>query len=144
MASIRLLTDSPALVDTDMLVVPVFEGESIAAAVPALDAACAGEIARATASGEIRGRLYEFFVTPASGSGWKSGRVAIAGAGRASEFDGERLRKLAAAAALLARARRLRRVAFVLRGPLGGPDAAQAAAEGLVLAGFSGDQVQDR
>src|SRR3954470_9689711 len=97
---VRLITDGPSLVDTDLLVVPAFDGEALAQAWPAADAATGGEIGRATASGEIRGRLYEMFVTPVS-SGWKAGRIAVAGAGKAADFDTERLRKLAAAAALL-------------------------------------------
>jgi hypothetical protein len=79
-------------------------------------------------------------VTPASGAGWKSGRVAIAGAGKASDFDTERLRKVATAAALLARGRRMPRVAFMLRGPVPALEGIQAITEGLILAGFSVDQ----
>ncbi len=74
MPSIRLVTDSPASIDTDLLVVPVFDGESLAEAFQALETATGGEIGRASASGEIRGRLYEFFVTPATG--WKARRIA--------------------------------------------------------------------
>jgi leucyl aminopeptidase len=132
--------DAPARVETDLLVVPVFDGEAVAGALPAIDQATRGEVARAGASGEIRGRLYEFFVTPFTADGFRAGRVAIAGAGKAADFDLERLRKVATAAALLARGRRIPRVAFLLRGPMVGPDAAQAVTEGLILAGFSVDQ----
>jgi leucyl aminopeptidase len=137
---VRLITSSPSSVDTDLLVVPEFEGEALAGALPALDRATGGDVQRATDSGEIRGRLFEVFVTPSSGSGWKPARVAIAGAGKAGDFTTERLRKLAAAAALVARGRRIPRVAFLMRGPIPAPEAAQAIAEGLVLAGFSVDQ----
>jgi leucyl aminopeptidase len=95
---------------------------------------------RATVSGEIRGRLFEVFVTPASGHDWKPARVVIAGAGKAADFTTERLRKLATAAALVARGRRIPRVAFLMRGPIPAREAAQAITEGLVLAGFSVDQ----
>ena len=132
--------DSPSRVDTDLLVVPIFDGEAAADAVPAIDQATRGEVGRATASGEIRGRLYEFFVTPFTSDGFRAGRVAIAGAGKATDFDLERLRKVATAAALLARGRRIARVAFMIRGPLHGADAVQAVTEGLILAGFSVDQ----
>jgi leucyl aminopeptidase len=134
----RFVTTSPASVDTDLLVVPVFDGEPLAEAFPALDAATGGEVGRASASGEIRGRLYEFFVTPATG--WKTGRIAAAGAGKAGDFDTERLRKIAAASALMARGRRIGRVAFLLRGHLPAADAVQAIAEGLILSAFSVDQ----
>jgi leucyl aminopeptidase len=137
---VRLFTGAPADADTDLLVVPMFDAESIGDALPAVDAATAGEVKRATASGEIKGRLYEFFVTPSSGGGWKPGRVAIAGAGKATDFTTERLRKVASAAALMARGRRIARVAFMVRGPIPAREAVQAIAEGLVLAGFSVDQ----
>lgn len=137
---VRLVTDLPARTDTDLLIIPVFEGEAIADALPAVDQATSGEVRRATASGEIRGRLYDFFVTPGSGNGWKPGRVAIAGAGKPAEFDTERLRKLATAAALLARERRIPRVAFMLRGPFTALEGVQAVTEGLILAAFSVDQ----
>jgi len=137
---VRLTTESPAQVDTDLLIVPAFDGEAVAAALPAIDQAAHGELSRATASGEFKGRLYELFVTHASGAGWKAGRVALVGAGKAADFTTERLRKVAAAAALAARGRRLPRVAFVLRGPLPAREAVQAVTEGLVLAGFSVDR----
>ena len=140
MPSIRFVTADPSSVETDVLVVPVFDGEPLAERMPALDAATGGEVARASASGEIRGRLFEFFVTPTTGQGWKARRVAVAGAGKPADFDTERLRKLAAAAGLLARGRRLPRVAFLLRGQLPARDAVQAVAEGLILSGFSVDQ----
>jgi leucyl aminopeptidase len=137
---VRLVTGPLSQVDTDLLVVPAFEGEAVADAIPALDEAAQGEVRRATASGEIKGRLYELFVTRASGGGFKPTRVAIAGAGKPADFTTERLRKLASAAALMARGRRLARVAFVIRGPIPAREAAQAITEGLILAGFSGDQ----
>jgi leucyl aminopeptidase len=137
---VRLLIGSPSDADADLLVVPVFEGEAVADVLPAVDAATQGEVRRATASGEVKGRLYDLFVTPASGPGWKPGRVAIAGAGKAADLTTERLRKLAAAAALMARGRRIARVAFLVRGSIPARDAVQAIAEGLILAGFSVDQ----
>jgi leucyl aminopeptidase len=137
---IRLATGSPSDCETDLLVVPVFDGESLAAAVPWVDAATGGEAGKAAASGEIRGRLYETFVTPVIGRSAKASRIAIVGAGKAADFDLERLRKVATAAALVARGRRLPRVAFLLRGPLPDADAVQAITEGLVLAAFSVDQ----
>jgi leucyl aminopeptidase len=137
---VGVAVEPPSHVDTDLLVVPVFEGEAVADAMPAVDGATYGEVQRATASGEIKGRLYEIFVTPSSGGGWKPARVAIAGAGKVADFTTERLRKVATAAALMARGRRLARVAFLMRGPIPVPEAAQAITEGLILAGFSVDQ----
>jgi leucyl aminopeptidase len=137
---VRLLIGSPADADADLLVVPAFDGEAVADALPAVDAATQGELKRATASGEVKGRLYELFVTPASGPAWKPRRVAIVGAGKAADFTTERLRRVASAAALMARGRRIPQVAFLVRGSIPARDAVQAIAEGLILAGFSVDQ----
>ena len=71
---VRLITGPPSDADTDLLVVPAFDGESVAEALPAVDTATGGEVKRATVAGEIKGRLYELFVTPSSGPGWKPGR----------------------------------------------------------------------
>jgi leucyl aminopeptidase len=124
--------------DTDLLFVPIFEGESLTKAVPGLDEASGGALGGAADRGEFEGRPYELFLTPL-GRPWRASRVALIGAGKAAGFDTERLRKLATAAALAARQRRVRRLAFLTRG--GGEPAAavQAIAEGLALAAFSGD-----
>jgi leucyl aminopeptidase len=140
LSSIRLITGNAASVETDLLVVPVFDGERIGEAIPDLDAATDGETSRATASGEFRGRFADFFVTPGRHAGWKAVRIALAGAGRREAFDLERLRKLAAASALMARERRIARVAFISRGPFVPAEAVQAIVEGLILAGFSVDR----
>jgi leucyl aminopeptidase len=138
--AVQLVAGTPASVDTDLLVVPFFDREDAAGVVPGLDAATRGEVGKAHGSGEASGKLFELFVTPIVGDGWRAGRVALAGAGPAAEFDMERLRKLATAAALAGRARRARRVAFLHRGTIPARDAVQAIAEGLVLAAFSVDQ----
>ena len=137
---VRVSAELPGQVDTDLLLVPAFDGEALADTLPAIDGATGGEVRRATASGEMKGRLYEIFVTPASGAGWKPRRVAIVGAGKAADFTTERLRKVATAGALMARGRQIARLAFLARGPIPARAAVQAIAEGLILAGFSVDQ----
>jgi leucyl aminopeptidase len=124
--------------ETDVLVVPAFEGEDLAASLPEMDAAAGGEL-RAAQGGEFRGKPYDLFFTPATATGWRVRRIALTGAGGASELDTERLRRAATAAALAARQRGLGRVAFFVRGLPAGPIAVQAVAEGLMLAAFSGD-----
>ena len=76
---------------------------------------------------------------------WKARRVALVGAGREAGFDMGLARKLATAAALAARQRRVESLAFVMRpglpDPSGDVDVAgyvQAIAEGLTLAEFDG------
>jgi leucyl aminopeptidase len=138
-SAVRLLAGSPAQVDVDLLFVPLFEGEPIADSLTGLDGATSGEVTRAVTSGELKGRPYDFFVTPVI-SGWKARRVALVGAGKAGDFTLDRLRKVAAAAAMTARQKRVDRVAFLERGGLDGPGAVQAIADGLTLSAFSADQ----
>ena len=76
---------------------PCFQDGDDLADLSGLDAAVSGDIERARASGEFRGKLYEFFITRVSGAGWKPARVALVGAGRRQELDIERLRRIAAA-----------------------------------------------
>ena len=137
---IRLATRTAQEIDTDILVVPIFDGEPAGDLASWLNEATGGEIVRAMNSAEIRGRLYELFLTPVTARIAKSSRVALIGAGKRADFDLERLRKVATAAALAARGRRIARLAFLLRGPLTGADGVQAVTEGLVLAAFSVDQ----
>jgi leucyl aminopeptidase len=137
---VRLSVDSPASIDTDLLVIPMFEGET-RAPMDGLDGAAAGEVSHALSTGEAAGRPFELFFTPLVRD-WKARRVALAGAGHSQSFDLERLRRLAAAAVLAARQRRLTRVAFVVRHPedarppFTDAQAAQAVAEGLMTAGY--------
>ncbi|HEX5475382.1 MAG TPA: leucyl aminopeptidase [Vicinamibacterales bacterium] len=139
--TLRVTRDALARVDTDLAIVLAFEDEDILGAVDmdGLDAATGGEIARAV-RGEFRGCPYEWFMTPSSAAGWRAGRVALIGAGPRAGFDLERLRRIATAAALAGRQRRVARIAFVCRGLLPVPAAVQAIAEGLMLAAFSSDQ----
>ncbi len=136
--AVSLLGVPAADVDTDLLIIPVFDGESVPADVDGLDAATGGAVGRAIATREVQGKPYELFLTPA-GNGWRAGRVALVGAGKADEYTTERVRRVATAAALGARQRRIGRIAWMHRGAVDPADAVRAATEGLVLASFSGD-----
>ncbi len=139
---VRLSIDPLPSVETDLLVVPMFEGETRAPA-DGLDGAVAGEISRALSSGEAPGRPYDLFLTPVVRD-WKARRIAIVGAGNRQAFDLERLRRLATTAALAARNRRLTRIAFVVRhadgaaAPFTDAQGAQAVAEGLMAGAYNG------
>jgi len=126
-------------VDTDLLVLPVFEGEDAAARVPGLDEATSGFVSRALASREIQGKPYELYLTPVVRE-WRAARVALIGAGKAEEFGTERLRRVTTAAAIAARQRRIKRIAVVHRGDVEPAAGVQAIAEGLLLANFSADR----
>ena len=117
---------------------PVFEREDASAGVPGLDEASAGAVSRALTSREIQGKPFELFLTPVA-KPWKAGRVALVGAGRVEDFDTERLRRVASAAALAARQRQIKRMAFAHRGELPTAAGVQAIAEGVLLANFRPD-----
>ena len=123
-------------IDADLLIVPWFQGET-PGAVPDLDAATGGELARALSAKEFLAKPYELCVAPITAAGWKARRVMAIGGG-GGERGTDLLRKLAAAAGLAARQRSVARAAFAVRGAGHAADLAQAAAEGLTLAEFYG------
>ena len=131
-------------VDVDLLVVPWFEGESLGA-FEALNQATGAEMARSLSSKEFASRPYDLFLTPVMHAAWKARRVALLGAGPVAAYTTAVARRLATAAALAGRQRRIERMGFVLRPGLAEPSGdldvagfAQAIAEGLTLAEFSG------
>lgn len=131
-----------------MVVLPWFEGEPLAAYAD-LDRAAAGEVARALEGREFSARPYELFITPIVDRGWRPRRLALIGAGPQATFDAGLARRLATTAGLMARSRRVARLAFVMRpgqaAPSGDVDVAgfvQALAEGLTLSEFSGTTYQ--
>jgi leucyl aminopeptidase len=137
--AVSLNTAPAAQSSTELLVIPVFEQDDLQD-VSGLDGATGGEVSRAQTSGEFRGKLYELFFTPAARQGWKAHRVALVGAGPRKEFTTERLRRIATTAGLAARQRRVTTVALLYREHPGieAPLAAQALAEGLILANYNG------
>jgi leucyl aminopeptidase len=136
-----------ASVDADLLVVPWFEEEG-PAAVPAIDAASGGEVARALQSREFVGRSYDIFSTRVTDPAWQVRRLVVVGAGKRSTFGTDIARKLAVAAGLWARQHRVTRAAFVMRADATGGAStahmAQAIAEGLTLAEFDGGSYKTR
>ena len=135
-SSVGIVTGSLASVDTDLLVIPWFENEAHSA-IDGLDLATSGEAGRALASGEFQAKPYEMFFAPVTAtSGWRAKRVGLIGAG--SKADGDTIRKVASAAGHNARAKRIGRVAFAIRGGGNVAEFAQAAIEGLTLAEFHG------
>src|SRR4051812_49695254 len=78
--AVRLSVDALPRLDTDLIVVPLFEGESTAEAAAALDDGTAGELRRAAEARELTGRPFEFFVTPLVAGGWRARRGALRGA----------------------------------------------------------------
>jgi len=134
--TLSLVTSALAEIATDLLLVPVFDGDSLDD-IPGLDAAAGGHISRAMTSGEFTGRPFEIYLTPLTG--WKTARVGLVGAGKREDFTTERMRRVATAAALAARQRRVTRIAWLVRGDIPAPAAVQASVEGVGLSAFSID-----
>lgn len=125
-------------IETDLLIFPIFEGETASGDLKAIDDAAGGAVGRALASKEIEGKPFELLLTPVAG--WRAERILAIGAGRRAEFTTDRLRRVATAAAISAKQRRIKRLTWMHRGDLDMAVSAQAAAEGLLLAGFSADR----
>jgi leucyl aminopeptidase len=133
---LALITTTPSEIATDLLLVPVFDADSLDD-ITGLEAGSSGHISKAMATREVQGRPYELFLTPLTG--WQAPRIALVGAGKRADFNTERLRRVAAAAALAARHRRVTRIAWLVRGDNPAAAAVQASAEGLAHAAFSSD-----
>jgi leucyl aminopeptidase len=121
-------------IEAELLIVPWFQGEG-ADALPGLDAATGGELARALTSREFQLKPYELFFTAITDASWRTRRVAVIGGG-GGERGTDLLRRLATASGLAARQRYVARAAFVVRGQGDAADLGQAVAEGLTLAEF--------
>src|SRR3954447_14296646 len=130
--SVRVLTAEAPAVETDILFLPVFEGEEPGTLLDGLGEPTGQAVVRAVRGKEFQGKPFELFMLPVV-SGWKAARVALIGCGHAADVGMDRLRQVGGAAALAARQRRLARVAILNRGLEPAADAAQAITEGLVL-----------
>jgi leucyl aminopeptidase len=132
------LTNRPSRdIETDLLILPVFEDDSLQDETD-LDTASGGELAAALARREVTGKPFELFVTTVRG--WKTTRVMLVGAGPLADFTSDRLRRLAIAGGLAARERGVTRIGLIHRAAanVGPEQAAQMLAEGAVLASFDG------
>ena len=125
----------PAEVDTELVVVPVFEEDDLAD-VSELDSATGGEVNRARTSREFKGKLYELFLAGLIDRKWRARRVLLIGAGPPGGLSTDRLRKLGATAGLAARQRCVGSLGFLLRGGVDRLEGVQAIAEGLTLGAF--------
>jgi leucyl aminopeptidase len=139
--SIALVAGSPGSVDTDLIAIPWFEDEPHTS-VDGLDGATGGEVARAIAAGEFRAKPFDLLFASTTRGTWRAGRALIVGGGRRDAVDGDMLRKLASTVGLVARQKRVARVAFVVRGS--GADLVQAVAEGLTLSEYHGGSYKTR
>src|SRR5829696_1115525 len=82
----------PDELDADLLVVPAFEAAPTADEAW-VDEATGGALARARATGEVNGKLFDTFFAQVTAGSWKTRRVLLVGAGKAGEWSAERLRR---------------------------------------------------
>ena len=143
LSGVAFRASQPAEIDTDLLIVPVFEGEDLPAAMPDLITAAGPTLTQALQTNEAQGKPYELFLTPLNRP-YRAARAALIGAGPAKDFSSERLRRVATAAGLAARQRKVPRIAFYHRGSIEATAAVQAITEGLALSTFSSDAYKSR
>jgi leucyl aminopeptidase len=142
-AEYRGVTADPATVAADVLFVPVTGPDDALADLPWLDRAARGEFARARATAEFRGRLFDVFITPVMAEGCKAHRVALVGADPAAERSAERWRRVAATASYAARRSGATSCALLLRDASDPIAAARWVADGLSAADFDGASYKD-
>ncbi|MBF8299883.1 MAG: putative cytosol aminopeptidase, partial [Acidobacteria bacterium] len=99
-------------IETDLLIVPVFEDDTLEDEAD-LDGASGGEVAAARARGDLKGKAFDLFFT--SVRGWKASRLALVGVGSRKDFSPDRLRRAAITGGLAARQRRMTSIAIVHR-----------------------------
>ncbi len=126
----------PQSVDTDLVIVSAFEGQ--ASTLETWSASTGGEFGRAVASKEFSGKLFETFLTPITATGSRARRLAAIGLGLQADFTVDRARRVATAIGLIARQKKIGRIAFTANGALDSAEMIQAIAEGLTLAEFDG------
>lgn len=124
-----------AEVDVDLLFVPVFGQDDRFADLGDVDAVVGGDWSRAVERGEFSHKPYSGIVARVA-RGWKASHVYFVGAGERHEADARRWRRVAAACGYVARQRRVRSCAWVVRGNTEIGDAVAAAADGLRAAEF--------
>jgi leucyl aminopeptidase len=136
---VRLERGPATALDVDLIVVPTTDHDDFGD-VPGLAQASGGEALAVRARGAFAGKAFETLALGTHGSGWRSPRVLLVGVGAAAACTTDTLRRMATTGGLAARGQRLRRVAVLMRSGLGGASeaAAQALAEGAVLANYDG------
>ncbi|MSQ28416.1 MAG: leucyl aminopeptidase [Dehalococcoidia bacterium] len=134
---IRVIIGDIASQHADAVVVNLFEGvSSPGGATGAVDGMLGGAITQLIADGDIKGKLGEFTMIHSFGK-LPSKRVVVAGLGKATEFNQDKVRRVAAETARYLRSHGCQRAATIVHGAgIGGLDpslAAQALAEGTLM-----------
>ncbi|MBL8230495.1 MAG: leucyl aminopeptidase [Bryobacterales bacterium] len=141
---VKLISQPVAQVETDALVVVVFEreGESKAIAPEAAlsaDQATGGWVAELLDTKEISGKLLDIAELPRP-AGLKARKLVVVGGGKASAFGPGELRKATGAALRKLKPKKVRSIAFALDPVMQTALMASAAAEGAILGDFEPDR----
>ncbi len=132
---------------TPLLVVGVFEGaEELTGAARAVDDALGGQLAAVIARGDFTGRDGQLLVLYPGSIDQRAERVLAVGLGESTKADAERYRRAAGAAVKQAGKLGVERLAVALTetpdNTVSLEDAARATAEGLILGGYSFDEMK--
>jgi leucyl aminopeptidase len=120
--------------DTDVVVLPVFDGQEPAAALPGIGPELQAALGAATAQRALHGRFG--IVSIFAPRGLATRRLMILNAGPQAGFNAERTRLLAGAAVRHLRTQQVRSIGFWTAGGLPPAEAVSAVAEGALLAAF--------
>ncbi len=133
------VTPLPCLeLEADVVVVPVFDGDRFED-VNVVNEASAGDLQRAFDARELSPKPFDAYWTSVPTRAWRVPRLLAIGAGPADRWTAETARRVATTGTLLARQRRLTRIAFCVRAARGTTAAAvlprlvQAVSEGVTL-----------
>jgi leucyl aminopeptidase len=127
----KITTESKPVADieTDALIVPVFEGAKE-------ERFGAGEL---IASGEVTGKALEITLVHRA-AGTRAARVALVGAGKREAFDAPGMRKLVGAAVRHLKSKAIKRITLAAAAEHQGADFTSAAVEGAILGDFDPDR----
>ncbi len=126
-------------VETDALVVLVFEGEEPSAGVLGeVDDKTNGLVSELLGSDELRGKSGDMVYVYRPGS-LKARRLLLVGAGKRDDFDFESVRQVSGAAARYLRSKGAKSMAILRRSQLDIVRSAEAVVEGVLLGLFEGD-----
>ncbi|MDE3169449.1 MAG: leucyl aminopeptidase [Acidobacteriota bacterium] len=124
----------------DALITYVFDTENkFDGALADINREMNGRLESLAASGELTGKPLEFVLVHFP-QGLSAQRLLLVGAGEPAKFSAADLRKIAGAALRYLKPRGVKKTIFLAREGEGGPDAAQAVVEGIVLGDFESDK----
>ena len=137
----NLSSSTPSQLETDCLVVVVLDkGEDKPApSIESADAAVLEAAKDVISSGEVTGKLFETTLLHRP-AGLKAKRLLLVGGGKAKNFSGAELRRLAGAAVRTLKSKSIRSFAFVLpESVVAAPEGVRAIAEGAFVGNFDPD-----